>query len=278
MDEIQFQRVLNALIQLFQEDRQLLETRSALVIRKLSALLSPRDIYISLSTILNDRTDLEFVGLMVQTLNLILLTAPELASLRRALKSISTPACTIPDREMFTTLFRCWVHNPVSTFSLCLLSQAYDLSCNLIHKFADVNISVGFLLQIDKLVQLLESPIFIHLRLQLLEVNSKHQNDLLKSLYGLLMLLPQSQAYKTLSDRLTTVSSLHMHMRTESDGNSNLKKNAGTPIPQTLTQLIQVVNFQELIDRFVEVQEKHSDFRFKLLQQKSLLSQTKSDN
>ena len=33
-----------------------------------------------------------------------------------------------------------------------------------------------------------------------------------QSLYGLLMLLPQSQAYKTLSDRLVTVSSLQMHV------------------------------------------------------------------
>ena len=57
-------------------------------------------------------------------------------------------------------------------------------------------------MQIDKLIQLLESPIFIQLRLHLLETYAPSHADLLKSLYGLLMLLPQSQAYKTLSDRL----------------------------------------------------------------------------
>ena len=61
-------------------------------------------------------------------------------------------------------------------------------------------------MQIDKLIQLLESPIFIQLRLHLLETYSASHADLLKSLYGLLMLLPQSQAYKTLSDRLVTFS------------------------------------------------------------------------
>lgn len=45
--------------------------------------------------------------------------------------------------------------------------------------------------QIDKLVQLLESPIFLHLRLQLLDVDSPSYPALLKSLYGILMLLPQ---------------------------------------------------------------------------------------
>lgn len=45
--------------------------------------------------------------------------------------------------------------------------------------------------QVDKLVQLLESPIFLHLRLQLLDVDSPSYPALLKSLYGILMLLPQ---------------------------------------------------------------------------------------
>ena len=60
-------------------------------------------------------------------------------------------------------------------------------------------------MQIDKLVQLLESPVFVHLRLQLLNVESPHHAPLLKSCYGLLMLLPQSEDFRSLNDRLTTV-------------------------------------------------------------------------
>jgi hypothetical protein len=66
----------------------------------------------------------------------------------------------------------------------------------------------GFLMQIDKLVQLLESPIFVHLRLQMLDVESPHHAPLLKSCYGLLMLLPQSDAFRSLNDRLTAVCNL----------------------------------------------------------------------
>ena len=47
-------------------------------------------------------------------------------------------------------------------------------------------------MQIDKLVQLLESPIFLHLRLQLLDVEAPYHVALLKSCYGILMLLPGS--------------------------------------------------------------------------------------
>ena len=56
------------------------------------------------------------------------------------------------DREAFDTLFQCWCHNPVATFSLCLLAQAYSLSAALIYKFSDVDITVSFLMQIDKLI------------------------------------------------------------------------------------------------------------------------------
>lgn len=97
-------------------------------------------------------------------------------------------------------------------------------------------------MQVDKLVQLLESPIFVLLRLQLLDRSAPLHAHLLKSLYGpstvhhpthtptardgggvarhgsllsvcvragMLMILPQSSAYRTLSDRLLTVSTHH---------------------------------------------------------------------
>lgn len=86
------------------------------------------------------------------------------------------------------------------------------------------------LIQIDKLVQLLESPvftcasprtvarfvlIFTDLRLQLLE--PEKFPHLYKCLYGLLMLLPQSAAFAALKNRLNSVSAigyLHIAPRT----------------------------------------------------------------
>ena len=104
---------------------------------------------------------------------------------------------------LFKTLYQCWCHNPVTTLALCLLSQNYEHSSHLICKFTDLEITAGFLKELDKLVQLLESPIFAFLRLQILE---PHQNPhLLQTLYGVLMLLPQTTAFETLRQRLSCV-------------------------------------------------------------------------
>lgn len=56
------------------------------------------------------------------------------------------------------------------------------------------------------MVQLLESPVFTELRLQLLE--PQQHPYLLKALYGILMLLPQSAAYSKLQNRLQCISTL----------------------------------------------------------------------
>ena len=67
-------------------------------------------------------------------------------------------------------------------------------------------------MQIDKLVHLLESPIFTHLRLQLLNVEAPFHASLLKSIYGILMCLPQGDAFRLLNERLTTVCNLRENL------------------------------------------------------------------
>jgi vacuole morphology and inheritance protein 14 len=57
--------------------------------------------------------------------------------------------------------------------------------------------------QLDRLVQLLEAPVFARLRLQLLE--PVRFAPLVRTLYGILMLLPQGGAYQTLAQRLSAV-------------------------------------------------------------------------
>ena len=87
--------------------------------------------------------------------------------------------------------------------SLCLLSQNYDHASNLVQKFGDIEITAGLLKEIDSLVQLIESPIFAFLRLQLLA--PQEHASLVRTLYGLLMLLPQSSAFSSLKQRLSCV-------------------------------------------------------------------------
>jgi len=182
---------------------------------------------------------------------MILITSPELADFRRRLKTLDTRVSFViqvcnfnsnslqqDGQALFVTLYRSWCHNAVSVFSLCLLAQAYEHASNLLgilfvtlflvcpfwHSSmysAELEITVALLVQIDKLVQLIESPVFTcehllkpfhftcspvtDLRLQLLEPDRNPY--LFKCLYGLLMLLPQSTAFVALRNRLNAVNS-----------------------------------------------------------------------
>jgi vacuole morphology and inheritance protein 14 len=108
---------------------------------------------------------------MVQNLNLFLITLPELADFRKRLKNIDTKDGSL----LFSALYRSWSHNAVATLSLCFLAQAYEHASNLLSTLcvrprclgesdlstsAELEMTVGLLIQIDKLVQLLESTVF----------------------------------------------------------------------------------------------------------------------
>ncbi|KAI2627508.1 vacuole morphology and inheritance protein [Hypoxylon sp. NC1633] len=197
-----FSNFMVSLLQLFSTDRKLLETRGNLIIRQLCMTLSPERIYRTLAETIEREEDVEFASIMVQNLNNNLITAPELADLRKRLRNLETKDGQI----FFGALFRSWCYNAVATFSLCLLAQAYEAAYNLLQIFAELEMTVNILIQIDKLVQLIESPVFTYLRLQLLEPDKYPY--LYKCLYGLLMLLPQSSAFAALKNRLNSVSSI----------------------------------------------------------------------
>ena len=240
-----FPQLISSLIQRFKENRRLLQNRGSLIICKLCELLRPEKIYREFARILESETDAEFGSTMIQTLNLIALTAKGLAELRQLLQTTLTSAS---GGDLFTSLYKSWCHNPVATFSLCLYAQAYEHAADLIPKFADLEVTVPFLVQIDKLVTLLESPVFTHLRLQLLEPT--RYPYLLKSLYGLLMLLPcGSTAFTTLSTRLKCVPAaglLPVQPQPAADGA------APSTSGQAPTAASSGVDFQDLLRHFSE--------------------------
>lgn len=202
-DDAYFTSFMENLLQLFSTDRKLLETRGNLIIRQLCTNLSAERIYRILASCLEKDDDVEFASIMIQNLNNNLITAPELSSLRKQLRNINKDES---GQRFFIPLFRSWCHNAVATFSLCLLAQAYEQAYSLLQIFAELDMTVNMLIQIDKLVQLLESPVFTYLRLQLLE--PEKYPFLYKCLYGLLMLLPQSSAFAALKNRLNSVSAI----------------------------------------------------------------------
>ncbi|KAG5014775.1 hypothetical protein JHK85_020911 [Glycine max] len=137
--------------------------RGALIIRRLCVLLNAERVYRELSTILEAESDLDFASIMVQALNLILLTSSELSEIRDLLKqSLVNPA----GKDLYVSLYASWCHSPMAIISLCLLAQTYQHASAVIQSLVEEDINVKFLVQLDKLIRLLETPIFAYLRLQ----------------------------------------------------------------------------------------------------------------
>ncbi|TXT15887.1 hypothetical protein VHUM_00390 [Vanrija humicola] len=246
-----FRSFMVNVLELFSTDRRLLENRGSLIIRQLCIHLNAEKIFRTLAEILEKDDDLEFAGMMVVKLNMILITSPELADFRRRLKNLDSKDGSM----LFTSLYRSWCHNAVAAFALCLLAQAYEHASNVLQIFAELELTVPLLVQIDKLVMLIESPVFTNLRLQLLE--PEKYPYLSKCLYGLLMILPQSSAFVSLRARLSVVnSSGYVPPPNKPNSYSGNVGSGRTKVGE--------IKWQELLAHFRAVQARHERARRQL--------------
>ena len=131
-EETYFKSFMINLLELFSTDRRLLETRGSLIIQQLCLNLNTERIYKTFAeilekeevTALGSRTfsgflilcfhqDLEFASVIVQKLNIILITSPELADFRKRLKSLETRVSLsvgMLDSINFANICNTWRH------------------------------------------------------------------------------------------------------------------------------------------------------------------------
>nr|XP_020653526.1 protein VAC14 homolog [Pogona vitticeps] len=224
-----FHKFMINLLKRFSSERKLLETRGAFIIRQLCLLLNAENIFHSMADILLREEDLKFASTMVHTLNTILLTSSELFQLRNQLKDLKTPE----SHNLFCCLYRSWCHNPVTTVSLCFLTQNYKHAYDLIQKFGDLEVTVDFLIEVDKLVQLIECPIFT-------------------CELPLFLWLFQYSAFQLLSHRLQCVPNPELMQAADgSKAGLGFKKAPATA----------AIDYAELLQHFEKVQSKHLQVR-----------------
>lgn len=252
-DDKSFAYIMVNLLDLYKKDHKLLETRGNFILRRLCVSLDPVRVYQTLGEALVNETDITFAGIIIQILNNNLITAPELSPFRKQLRNLD-------NWPLFSSLFKAWCHNAPATLALCLLTQAYELAYSVLQIFVDFEITVNSLVQIDILVQLLESPVFTRVRLQLLE--PENYPYLYKCLYGILMVLPQSSAFSTLKNRLNSVN-FNIGISTQA-----------TPV-ESSSSSIDKTAWNELLDKFRAVQQLKED---QSLQKSSALSSSKHYN
>lgn len=245
-NESYLKKFLIDLLNLFKRDLKLFKKKGNYIMKQLCTSLSPETIYSMVSDIINNQNDIILTRMMIQVLSTNLITATEVKSLRDKLRLSD-------DHLFFNSLFKSWCHNPISVISLCLISENYELAYNVLQSFANYDLTVTDLLQLDILVQLLESPIFTRMRLQLLE-NQKYPY-LYKCLYGILMILPQSKAFDILNKRL---SSLNGFPQTPISSLRNLSSRSTSPNnfileSSSISSNIHRLDFTELLDYFNKI-------------------------
>lgn len=143
-------RMLRSLVELFRDEGTgLLERRGSYIVRHFCVVMDPVRIVSVISDCLVPPTETiiaddaaEFAYIVVEMLSLVLLTAPELASLRGRLQasippeihSGASPGEGKTSQEIFSRLFKSWACNPISSLLLCLLAEQYPLANGLVRK------------------------------------------------------------------------------------------------------------------------------------------------
>ncbi|EWS71066.1 MHCK/EF2 kinase domain protein (macronuclear) [Tetrahymena thermophila SB210] len=202
-DKENFDLVIGQILKACFQNQKILN-KSDIIIKQLCNILNPELVFKTMASELRKYDDINFVSPFVRSLDLILLTDSDLKELRNFLKNLQFQKNLVPEKiQLFVDIFKTWSYNPVSAITLCFLTQAYELAYNIIMSFCEIELNKSNLTQICELIYLLEKPIFVYLRLQLLE-HEKYPY-LLKSLHGLMMLLPQGETYNLLASRIKLV-------------------------------------------------------------------------
>ncbi|XP_003372521.1 putative HEAT protein [Trichinella spiralis] len=171
-----FVHIMKSLLDEFRSDCSFLHDRGTFIIRQLCSVLNVEDVFHTLAVLLNVEQDLDYVSRVVQILNSIFLTAPELFSLRNKLKDMP-----VHDESKFVLVV------------VSLLGTSAGRVVGIVFDSEEVQARGEYC------PSFLSFPI-VALRLHLLD--PRYQADLATVLYGLLMLLPQTEAFLILKRRL----------------------------------------------------------------------------
>ncbi|CAK95056.1 unnamed protein product (macronuclear) [Paramecium tetraurelia] len=205
-----FEMVIDKILIMLHKNQEQSEKKGDQIFKKLCSLLNPQKVYFTITAKLLEiysENDVIFISNTVQILTNLLISEKELQNLRNILRNLKhekDDKKKQQNQEIFETLYRTFCYNSMSVITLCLLSEEYELAYKIIISFSEVEVNECILSEIAQLINVLETPVFIFLRLQLLEYDS--HPFLMKCLFGLMMLLPQGVAFNTLRQRLKNVS------------------------------------------------------------------------
>lgn len=277
--------VFSALIQLYSCNLHLIGDLSR-VIAHMCRLQPPEFVYVSFAVELdnfirrerkatgkgkgsknNMSRDFQFVSAFIQQMCLVLLNSRETRDLRIVLKDCIGYGRKAEERDqrrtrLFHILLHSFAHNLVATTSLCLWGCACRTASLFLKHVDPVDINLVFLLELDKLVEMIERPLFRHLHVRMLETDKDPLSEgsgtmLFQTLKCILMLLPQSASYNVLRDRLVSTSRYRQSViaNKSHDDEQNLSKET-----------------EAFVSRVLEVRSMHSQAMWETIRAESLES------
>jgi hypothetical protein len=189
--------IIKMIIKKFNESPEMINTYGILIIKELIKSINIEVLFEEIANELLQFDDIYFVMRMLNMLNKFLITEDDANSIRIKLSKFGSGK---EEDEYFTKIFKLWCYNPFCTLILVLISNSFELGYFLINYLSQMKLRAEDYIELSQVVQVFESSIFNHVRIKLL--NPKKYSYLIKTLYAILLLLPQGQAFNSLSSRL----------------------------------------------------------------------------
>ena len=108
--------------------------------------------------------------------------------------------------NLFEKIFYIWSLSPFMSVLLCMYCKYFELSYYLTLELSKIKLKQNDYIELCQIVQIFESSIFNNIRIKL--INPKKNIYLVKTLYALLMLLPQSNSFDSLNNRIRIIKSI----------------------------------------------------------------------
>ena len=160
-------------------------------------------LFLSLISEVSNSTDKSMFPKVVQSFHVFITFEENFAFLRELFNKIKNDKATNEEKQSFKFVLQFWCYDKISLFSLCILAGKYSLAYKVISDFSNENLREKQLLQLTTVAKMLELPYYSQIRIDLLDYQKNYY--LVKSLQIVMMILPQSDSYSLLKNRLKCV-------------------------------------------------------------------------
>lgn len=203
-NEKNIEPVITILIEQFHSNSKLITSSYASkIIKILSENLGVVKVFRQFAETLLKIKDISFLQNFLKKLNGYLLEEKVLKEVKEYLTQLKSNEET---KDFFFKMFSLLCYTPISALMFCIIAGYFELSFNVLLNFGNVTLGGDYVEQFRIIINYIENHIANDLRMKLLE--PLNYIDLVRTLYGILLILPQGVEYDMLSNRMKGIETL----------------------------------------------------------------------